>query len=791
MKKSLIYFLSLFVIFPIYALENDDINEDNIIDEIIVSSTKRADEARDVSVTVLALRDADLDRLNISNFDDFSLFLPNVTSAGRGPGQSTMFIRGMAIDPISVFVSGSQGSTPNVAFYLDEQPITSVGRNLDVYAADLERIEVLSGPQGTLFGASAQAGTVRLITKKPVYDVFDAGFQSSYFATKGGDNSSSVEAYINFPVIDDEWSIRGVFYNTNFGGYIDNIFGENILSSENPYYPENAEKRKINNADLVEDDFNDSSYRGFRLASRSKFAETWEVLVQFLQQDISADGVYDFDPTLGDLKVQRFNEDTLDDSFSQIAATISGKIGSTQFLYTGAILDREVRQNADYSGFAGKNGIYVPYYTCNHPLYTSCDDPSIFFQGVVDSQRNTHEIRVATDGQKKYVFTGGIFFDASKSENQENFNYPGYNPSFALNSPISTARSINSSARLPGVLEFSDITREQSQTALFGELTFRILPEKFHLMLGGRFYQQTVDFYGSSNNPTFGSADADDGIDFDSSFGHSKDKLEENDSIYKVTLSYFPQEDVLLFLTATDGFRPGGFNRGGGAASRNPNYPNVPLTYSTDNTENVEFGVKSIFLEGSLRFNANLYQVNWKNIQVSRLDPINISSLTFIDNSAEAKIQGLEADILYYIDDNWTLATAMSFNNSELTKRTSDIIELAPLGSSLPLAPETQWNLRLRYDKTFNTVPMYFQLSTTSASESYSSLVLARRYKQEAYNILNFSIGVDFEDWAIELFARNLDDERAELYYNEMDETPRMHTIRPQNIGLRFKYTFR
>ena len=151
MKKSLIYFLSIFVVFPIYALENDDINEDNIIDEIIVSSTKRADEARDVSVTVLALRDADLDRLNISNFDDFSLFLPNVTSAGRGPGQSTMFIRGMAIDPISVFVSGSQGSTPNVAFYLDEQPITSVGRNLDVYAADLERIEVLSGPQGTLF----------------------------------------------------------------------------------------------------------------------------------------------------------------------------------------------------------------------------------------------------------------------------------------------------------------------------------------------------------------------------------------------------------------------------------------------------------------------------------------------------------------------------------------------------------------------------------------------------------------------------------------------------------------
>jgi hypothetical protein len=149
--------------------------------------------------------------MNVSNFDEYIEYLPNVTNGGRGPGQSTIYIRGMAVDPVNVFLSAAQGSTPNVALYLDEQPVTVPGRNLDIYVADMERIEVLPGPQGTLYGASSQAGTVRLITNKPKFNTSEAGLNASVFGTSDGEASNNFDAFVNIPMIDDVWAVRGVF----------------------------------------------------------------------------------------------------------------------------------------------------------------------------------------------------------------------------------------------------------------------------------------------------------------------------------------------------------------------------------------------------------------------------------------------------------------------------------------------------------------------------------------------------------------------------------------------------
>ena len=164
-------------------------SQERQIEEVVVSATKKKENASDVPITVTALTEETLKEMNVSNFDEYIEYLPNVTSGGRGPGQSTIYIRGMAVDPVNVFLSAAQGSSPNVALYLDEQPIQVPGRNLDVYVADMERIEVLAGPQGTLFGASSQAGTVRLITNKPKFDVQEGGFNTSLFDTAGGSRS--------------------------------------------------------------------------------------------------------------------------------------------------------------------------------------------------------------------------------------------------------------------------------------------------------------------------------------------------------------------------------------------------------------------------------------------------------------------------------------------------------------------------------------------------------------------------------------------------------------------------
>ena len=150
--------------------------ENRRLKTVTVTATKRTESAQNIPVTVNALGEQELDQLGVKNFSDYLVQLPGVTAGGSGPGQNTIYIRGLASTTPNLTVAGVAGLAPNVSFYLDEQPLAQPGRNLDVYAADLERVEVLSGPQGTLFGSSSQAGTVRLITNKPSLSGFDAGF---------------------------------------------------------------------------------------------------------------------------------------------------------------------------------------------------------------------------------------------------------------------------------------------------------------------------------------------------------------------------------------------------------------------------------------------------------------------------------------------------------------------------------------------------------------------------------------------------------------------------------------
>ena len=761
------------------------------VEEVVVSATKKEKNAQDVSVTVQALESQTLKDINVSNFDEYIEYLPNVTSGGRGPGQSTIYIRGMAVDPITVLLSGAQGSTPNVALYLDEQPVTSVGRNLDVYVADMERIEVLPGPQGTLYGASSQAGTVRLITNKPKYNETEGGFNTSFFNTSGGSSSSAVDAYLNIPLVQDSWSVRGVFYNSNLGGYIDNIYGEKTLPENNPYFPSGATLATGRNNALVEDDFNDSSYEGLRLSSKSSFGEDWEMLVQYIEQDIHADGVFDYDPAIGDLKVMRFFEDELKDSFNQTSITLEGRLGKLDALYTGAYLDREVEQMVDYTGYASV-GPFIPYYICDYPNYTSCGDPSLGFSGIVENTRTTHEFRVNNDNDlndSAIKFTAGIFLDDGEIKTQDDYIYPPTaDVGFSQNAPIPGTVMNNPNPRNPGVAFFNDITRTEEQVAIFGEITVPF-NNQFELTVGARYYEMEIDFMGSSNFANRG-PDGDYGRDYDSGF-HSSEPLETDDTITKISLTYYPESiDGLVYLTSSEGFRPGGFNRGGGAASYNPDYAGVPLTYSTDDTENLELGFKTSLLDGSMRLNGAFYWVDWTNLQAVRFDPVNVSNLTFIENAADAEVSGLELDMVWYPTNNLSLYAALSKNDSELTAYKAQIIELAPLGSSLPLTPELQWNLRARYDFTIGTYPAYWQFGTKFSDDSYSSIVAQRRIKQDSYQLYDLAVGIENETWGAELFGRNLSDERAELFYNEMDDVPRVTTNRPRNIGLRVFYKF-
>src|SRR5271166_2357923 len=193
------------------------------IQEITVTAQRRVENIQDVPITIQALTGEVLTQLNVQTFDEFIKYLPNVTQGTYGPGQSNIYMRGLGQGALGVQGEGSVGIFPNVAVYLDEQSAQLPSRNLDIYAADLERIEVLEGPQGTLFGAGAQAGVIRYITNKPKLDVTEGSVDADYSTTAHGGENSSVVAVLNVPLISDTLAIRGVIYDDNRGGYIDNV----------------------------------------------------------------------------------------------------------------------------------------------------------------------------------------------------------------------------------------------------------------------------------------------------------------------------------------------------------------------------------------------------------------------------------------------------------------------------------------------------------------------------------------------------------------------------------------
>lgn len=504
---------------------------------IVVTAQKRSEDLQDVPISVAAIGEQQLEELNIDTFEDYLEQLPSVTAGGNGPGQSTIYIRGLASTTPNITVAGVAGLAPNVALYLNDQPLSQPGRNLDVYAADLERIEVLSGPQGTLFGASSQAGVVRLITNKPDLSGFDAKFSAGVSFTKGGESSYQAEGMINVPVT-ETFALRGVAYLDDQGGYIDNVAGTRDLTESARFRPEgfvrangvpvsavragfqstadlsNVTFLQADNAGLAEENFNDTQYAGFRVTGLWEVTPDWTVTVSHQRQSLESDGVFFADPELGgldDLEIERFEADRLEDNFSNTSWTVEGRIAWLDVVYTGAYTDRESTQRADYTDylFAGQ---YLPYYICDGSVtYPGAADPSgvcqapnLYINSFSKTEVFTQELRFSTPDDWRVRFQGGGFYSDLSLEERVDFAYPGnvlaqpFGP-FAPNFP-QTSGFFSDPGPFPADTIFrNDIRRTDEQWGVFGEASFDIVPDLLTATFGARYYDVVVDFEGSAN----------------------------------------------------------------------------------------------------------------------------------------------------------------------------------------------------------------------------------------------------------------------------------------------------
>ena len=388
-KEHLTYYLSSLALLNAAAFSGFAMSQSEL-EEIVVTARKKTESLQDVPISVSALRESDLEDKGVNVFEDYLLQLPTVTAGGAGPGTSTIYIRGLASTTPNLTTAGVAGLAPNVSFYLDEQPLAQPGRNLDVYAADMERIEVLAGPQGTLFGASSQAGVVRMITNKPVIGEASANLEVEGRFMPSADTGEKVELVANVP-IGDSTAARFVAYRDRKGGYIDQVAGTLNASQSARFRAAGTVRANglpvaasragfqagadlsgatLNNAvAIVKEDANELTYQGFRASLAHEINENWNALATVAQQTIDADGVFFVDPNLGDLQIQRYTEDVIEDEYDNMSLTLEGTMGDLDIVYAGAYTDRTSDQMVDYTDYLFV-GQYLPYYICCL-LYTS------------------------------------------------------------------------------------------------------------------------------------------------------------------------------------------------------------------------------------------------------------------------------------------------------------------------------------------------------------------------------------------------------------------------------------
>jgi iron complex outermembrane recepter protein len=685
------------------------------LEEIVVTAQRRTENMQDVPISMQAFTAQALQQLNVSTLDDYIKFLPDVTTAANGPGQNEVFMRGLSAGSQGSQGSGSTGVWPNVAIYLDNQSGQLPNRNLDIYAADLNRIEVLEGPQGTLFGAGAEAGVIRYITNEPKLDVTEGSVKAGYGWTAHGDPNADVTVVANLPLIADTLAVRAVIYDDKRGGYINNVPGTFTRSNTDigihyADYPADAlgncpdgkpnagycvppGSPSINNNGLTGNAINPVTYQGIRAEVLYKFNDDWNALISQTFQNMDAQGVFYQQPNASDgaplrpLEVTLFNNTYDKDRFESTAWTVNGKFGDLKAVYTGGYLVRNVEQVGDYTNYA--RGVYADYYQCYGPasdatLTSTCFSPSSTWRSAEKNQHQQHELRLSTPDDWRLRAIAGAFWEDNKLYDQTAWNYksvPSCSATLTTGCFADVGTFPGTTVQNPGVQGpntsfYQDQVRDTKQTAFFLSVDFDLIPKVLTATLGTRHYQFKNTLAGSVL-ASFGCFEAvvSAGGCHDPAYSHDLNaaNLADTESGFKsrANLTWHVTPDVMVYYTYSQGFRPGGFNQNGGSA-HSPGTDGVAqylnsASYVSDQLTNNEIGWKTEFFNHRLQWNGAIYRENWDNVQVFFFDPGVVGNIFYDTNGQNFLIKGIETSIVARVWEGLTVQAAASWNQSSQT----------------------------------------------------------------------------------------------------------------------------
>jgi outer membrane receptor protein involved in Fe transport len=783
--------------------------------EIIITATKREENLQNVPISVQALGTRRLDQLNISNFEQYTKQLPSVSFQSAQPGVTVVYMRGVATGGDG----NHSGSLPSVGSYLDEQPVTTIGGTLDVHIYDIARIESLAGPQGTLYGASSEAGTIRIITNKPELGQTSGRIDGELNTVAHGGMGGKLEGMINLPVA-SRIAFRGSAFYQRDAGYIDNIHGERTYYIFN----DSVDDVTVTNSGLEKNNFNDLTTYGGRAALKVDLDDNWTATPTFMYQKMKANGVFFFDPQLGEFNIDRFRDDVRRDRFWQAALTIQGKIANFDLTYAGAYMDRTTYTLSDYADYADAyDQLYAAYGGLAYFYYQDAAgnfiNPQQFIIGTDHFKKMSQELRIASPAENRFRVIAGLFYQRQSNLIHQDYKIDNLDPLLSVNG-------------LPGTLWLTQQKRVDRDYAAFGEASFDVTPQ-ITLTAGGRWYKfdnTLIGFFGFGRNPGDGgdgpfsafprNAAGSNRTGVAQCWTASGERLYDRDTdtyasdrtllppvvaggpctnlgdfvngkvvpkrakdsgfIYRLNGTWRPRPGLMFYATWSKGFRPGGINRRG----------DIP-PYDADFLINYELGWKTTF--GPLRWNGAVYHQRWKKFQFSFLGQ---NSFTEIHNGKDANINGVESDV-NYARGGFTFNAAAAYTDAKtkgnicgaVADTTSDcslsFVSVSD-GSRLPVTPKFKATATARYSwpawadvkahvqggiayqgsaraSLRNLTPLSgvgFDCTSVGFPTCDPNLWLGRIRSSTTVDLF---AGLDWPRWDVELFVTNLFDSRNEL----------------------------
>jgi outer membrane receptor protein involved in Fe transport len=681
------------------------------LEEVVVTASKREERLINVPVAITAVDSGTIENLGIKGFDDYLGLVPGVSQRSAGaPGFGTVIIRGLN--------SGPQQTTSTTGFYIDDVPFTASGSlsiasfvNPDVDLADVERVEVLKGPQGTLYGASSLGGLIRIISKRPSLTDFEGSLGVSGTSVDGGGTGYGANAGVSIPLIQDTMGLRVSGFYRDEPGYTTNV-------------------------GTGHDEVNDTKISGGRLSWLTKFSDDVDLLVTGLYQKIDADSTAGEDtvtdtlkPLYGQYKFKSYFDPYMTLEMKSAGATLNWKLGPGTLTGTAAYNNYDMYTQGDYTDIYGSTVAFL--YSLIAPGAPYPENAGLRGDPAPASTKKTAEIRYASDRIGRFEFLGGLFYTDEDNSYPIHVHGEFQDTQEPLPFPLDNV-----------LTSVTDSTYKEK--AVFGNATF-YFTDDLDLTLGARYAKNEQDVDTSHSGLLY------------FIFGEPEKahfSLNDDATTYLAALRWRQTEDLSWFLRAASGYRPGGpqTNPGGD-----------PIPYKPDTVWNYEAGFKSVLADKRLFMTGSVFYIDWKDIQLNTLQ----DGFLLIGNGGAARADGVEFDMQFRATDALNLGFNFGYTDTEITQ--IDELEAEQLGAvkgdSVPLTADwtgsatADWhyplsnNLQLALGATVK-----YQGDRPS---SFSASELNPNIDIPSYTTLDLRAGLDWGHYRVQLLGNNLTNEHG------------------------------